>query len=112
MTTTSPTEMLGILRLDRWGNRIDGDKIVSWVENRVNEMPDGALVRLTLEVIDPHPPESQKPEYACEECKDTGIVHWHDPSGDGHGGLNGGAWKRSACDCPAGIGQRWRVSPT
>lgn len=33
----------------------------------------------------------------CRKCHGTGTHAYRDPSSDGHGGLNGGAWVREQC---------------
>ncbi len=33
----------------------------------------------------------------CDHCNSEGKVFCHDPSGDGHGGLNGGSWDYFQC---------------
>lgn len=33
----------------------------------------------------------------CDKCDARGKVYCHDPSGDGHGGLNGGSWGYLQC---------------
>lgn len=54
------------------------------------------LEKLAESVRDTVIPPS-KPVYDCEHCEDKHWFYMHDPSGDGHGGLNGGSWGYFPC---------------
>lgn len=41
----------------------------------------------------------------CSHCDGKGDVWCHDPSGDGHGGLNGGSWGWLQCGTCHGKGR-------
>jgi hypothetical protein len=41
----------------------------------------------------------------CCHCNGKGEVYVHDPSADGHGGLNGGMWVWLQCGTCHGTGQ-------
>lgn len=113
MTDQPGPTIEGILRLtpSRWSGyaRIGNKWVDHWFKDRVHSLPDGAYVRITVEVLDPHPKESEpQDEYAklvageprCERCKNRRTIWHHDPSADGHGGLNGGEWRDGRCpDC-------------
>lgn len=100
MKTTSPTELTGLF--DHRYRSVSGEKVERWFQERMEDMPDGALVRVTFEVLDPHPPESQRPAPTdggpdCEWCDNKRWKWVNDPSLDGHGGLNGGGWTWRYC---------------
>lgn len=52
-------ELVGILHHDRknWSAyvQIDGRYVKNWIWDRFRELPEGALVKVSVEVLDPHP---------------------------------------------------------
>ena len=57
----APPVIEGILVKGRWSSYIGhGPFVTKWFEDRLREMPDGAYVRFTAEVLDPHPEENDR----------------------------------------------------
>jgi hypothetical protein len=57
--TKHGTELLGPLRHDTKGWHeyviVNGVFVKHWIWDRLHEIPEGAVVRISVEVLDPHP---------------------------------------------------------
>lgn len=64
MNKTIPTNLIGKIRHDYlgWANHvtIGNKRIEYWIWDRLAQIPEGALVRIDVEVIDPHPEKTNE----------------------------------------------------